>query len=306
MRKFLGAAAIVAAAAASLMITADSGASVNISDSRITPPDGMTASFLVIDRKTGAPRLRKDEHRQYRSASLVKLLIALDYLETRGPNKEIPPEDRVLLEPMLRSSNDDAASTLWVRGGQQEIIHRMVAKIGLQNTERPHNPGMWGYTAISASDVAKIYEYILDEAHPRFRRFLMSNLHRWTTCGSDGFDQSFGIPSAVSNPGAIKQGWSGFNAHPAVECEQSSRPDEQRALNSPEVARARTVAPGEDTAGAPADVDLIRPAMHTSGTVGEKIMVVLTLEPKGTSWNDCATRITALTGAIARISDELD
>ena len=83
-------------------------------------PDGMTASYVVFDRATGATTAR-DEHKQYRSASVVKLFIALDYLESHGPDYVIPPEDLALLEPMLRSSDDDAASVLWVRDGWERL-----------------------------------------------------------------------------------------------------------------------------------------------------------------------------------------
>src|SRR3954469_24339279 len=89
--------------------------------SSVDLPEGMTASYLVVDQKTGET-FGADEHKQYRSASLVKLFIALDYLESHGPDYETPADARALLEPMLRSSNDDAASTLWVRDGWEEIV----------------------------------------------------------------------------------------------------------------------------------------------------------------------------------------
>jgi len=258
----------------------------------------MTASYLVVDQATGQT-FGADEHKQYRSASLVKLFIALDYLESHGPDFEIPADDLALLEPMLRSSNDDAASTLWVRDGWDEIVKRMVVKIGLTDTAPPASRGKWGYTAISAADIAKTYQYILHETDAKYRDFIMSNLAKSTKCGSDGFDQSFGIPSAVSGPRAVKQGWSGYGAAPAPG-EECTVPDAnvRRVLNSPEVKAATAVASsGEGTFGAQ-DVDLTSRAMHTSGTVGAgncKIVVVLTLEPTTLSWKDSADRITNLT-----------
>jgi hypothetical protein len=274
-------------------------------DDSIDLPDGMTASYLVLDRTTGASS-GLDEHKQYRSASVVKLFIALDYLESHGPDYEIPADDLALLEPMLRSSNDDAASALWVRDGWQEIVTRMVAKIGLTDTAPPADRGKWGYTAISAADVAKTYQYILTQADPKFRDFIMGNLHLSTKCGSDGFDQSFGIPSALPRPWGVKQGWSGFGAGPAPgeECVESSQPSARvrAVLASPEVRKAVAEAPGEGaTTKAVRDIDLTSRAMHTTGAVGEgdqKIVVVLTLEPTTLSWKDSADRITALTQAV--------
>lgn len=272
-------------------------------------PDGMTASYLVADADSGEVELGKGEHEQYRSASIVKLLLAIDYLENLGPGTDLPEEDEALLEPMLRSSNDDAASVFWVRGGQARIIERMVEKIGLEDTAPPpaDHPGVWGYTAISAADVAKTYDYLLEEAAPQIRRFVLRNLDEHTRCAADGFDQSFGIPSAVEGGAAVKQGWSGFGSGPAPgqECQESDDPELTRSvLNSPEAVQARSVASREAAAPAPrsrtSDLDLTRRAMHTTGLVDghDKIIAVLTLEPEDTDWNTSAQRITGLTRAL--------
>jgi hypothetical protein len=266
--------------------------------SSVDLPEGMTASYLVVDKESG-DTFGSDEHKQYRSASLVKLFIALDYLESHGPDYEIPAEDLALLEPMLRSSNDDAASTLWVRDGFEEIVNRMVDKIGLTDTEPPADRGKWGYTAISAADIAKTYQYILDKAEPKYREFIMSNLAKSAKCGSDGFDQSFGIPSALPGPHAVKQGWSGYGAAPAPgeECKETDAAVLRR-LGSPEVKIATTLASSGDGTVSTQDIDVTSRAMHTSGTVGDdhdKIVVVLSLEPTTLSWQDSANRITNLT-----------
>ncbi|WP_235921423.1 serine hydrolase [Lentzea tibetensis] len=254
-------------------------------------PDA-TAAFAVFDRTTGRTTLAYNEHKQIRSASIVKILIALDYLETRGPSAEIPEADLKRLVPMLRSSDDNAASELWVQEGWEKIVERMVVKLGLEDTAPPVNVGFWGYTALSASDVVKIYRYVLEQAHPKFRDFIMGNLHEATKCATDGFDQSFGIPSAVPGEVAFKQGWSRFGDTPPRPCVEPQKPrtDLGAAEDGP-VTRS----------GAAADIDLTRPAMHTSGTYGKKdrkIMVVLTLEPEGTTWDVSTERITKLTRAV--------
>ncbi|GGU50954.1 hypothetical protein [Lentzea flava] len=251
------------------------------------------AAFAVFDRKTGRTTIAWDEHAQFRSASVVKILIALDYLEKRGPDAEIPPADLARLEPMLRSSDDNAASELWVQEGWEKIVERMVVKLGLQDTAPPVNVGFWGYTALSAADVVKIYRYVLDRAHPKFRDFIMGNLHKATKCATDGFDQSFGLPSVVHGEVAYKQGWSRFGDTPPKPCVESPRPPTYAG-----VAKDGPLGLGARSA---ADVDLTRPAMHTTGTYGHndrKIMVVLTLEPVGTTWNVSADRITRLTRAV--------
>ncbi|WAL65877.1 hypothetical protein ORV05_34320 [Amycolatopsis cynarae] len=290
LRRF---AAILTGAAAALAVVTPAA-----SAAPLDLPHGMTASYLALDQATGHT-FGRGEHKQYRSASVVKLFIALDYLEAHGPGYQIPAGDLNLLRPMLRSSDDDAASALWKRDGRQEIVNRTVALIGLTDTAPPQTSA-WGDTAISAADIVKTYRYILHRANPKYRDFIMGNLHKATRCASDGFDQSFGIPSAVGeSPYAVKQGWDGFGDAPAPgqEC-KSQDPHTQRVLNSPEVrAAARLASSGDD------GIDLTSRAMHTTGTVGphdRTIVVVLTLEPTTTTWQESAERITRLTRYVYR------
>lgn len=272
-------------------------------------PPGMTASYLVVDRATGATMAARDEHKQYRSASVVKLFIALDYLESHGPDYVIPAADLALLQPMLRSSNDDAASTLWVRDGWEQIVVRMVAKIGLTDTAPPASRGKWGYTPLSAADVVKTYQYILTQAHPKHRDFIMGNLRLASNCASDGFNQFFGIPSGLPRPWAVKQGWSGYGAGPGPGdvCVPARRgrpvPVSQEVRDAMAKINAENAKVSPQAAN---DIDVTSKAMHTTGTLGEndeKIVVVLTLEPTTLSWKDSADRITNLTATVARTHD---
>jgi hypothetical protein len=201
----------------------------------------------------------RDARRTFRAASVVKVLIALDHLERH----EAP--ERALLVPMLRSSDDGAASELWRRGGEGEIVERMVRRAGLEETAPPpaEKPGFWGNTAFSARDVVAMYRYLLEEVPEARREFVLEQLRRATPCGTDGYDQTFGIPRALRRPWAVKQGWSGFEGVPA------------------EVPRS--------------ELGLGRPVLHTTGVVGDRIVVVLTLHPAGTPFREAAAMITSLT-----------
>ncbi|WP_433468967.1 hypothetical protein [Spirillospora sp. CA-128828] len=241
-------------------------------------PAGVLASYVVFDRKAGRVVLERRPRQTFRSASVVKILIALDYLDRHAASAA----DRALLVPMLRSSDDKAATEFWRRGGQKAIIERMVRKVGLSETAPPpaEKPGFWGYTALSARDVVKTYRYLLDEAPKAQREFVLEQLRKSTPCGTDGFDQSFGIPRAVKRPWAVKQGWSGFGEVPAEPCRGGG---------------ARGVAWRPD-------LGIGRPVLHTTGIVGDKIVVVLTLHPAGTSFRAAAARITTLTRQVCRAS----
>ncbi|MBV9139948.1 MAG: hypothetical protein JO115_03360 [Pseudonocardiales bacterium] len=260
-------------------------------------PSGTSVSFVVVDRQTGQVRAEHAAHTQYRSASLVKLLIALDYVESRGPDAPIPPGDRALLESMLRSSDDDAASELWVRGGWETIVQRMADRLELTDTEPPADRRVWGYTATSAADVARIYEYLLDKADPSVSDVILGNLRMATRCAADGRDQYFGIPTAVDEPWAVKQGWSGYEeVVPGEECHERI----DRGTAPEEIPTLRDAAIRAQADRGP-DIDLTRRAMHTSGTIGadhNMIMVLLSLHPEGTPYQTSAQQVTAIVRAL--------
>ncbi len=277
------------------------------------PPD-VTAGVAVFDRLTGRFTESFQADLAFRSASVVKLLLALDHLWTRDPVHDIPQADRDRIGAMLSSSDDDAASHYWAAGGGSAVISRMVARLGLTGTAQPPPgyPGYWGYTATTAADTVRVYRYLLDEAPSSVRDFVMEALHRSTRCATDGFDQGFGLPAAFDGPVAVKQGWSGFSSGGCGVTARSpgSSPDEAAAdLSSPADEspgpgpRPAAEGAGEPPGGrasAPA-LDLTSDALHTTGTVGpddRTIIAVLTLHPDGTPYGKAYNKVTALVAAL--------
>ncbi|GAA1580225.1 MULTISPECIES: hypothetical protein [Kribbella] len=236
----------------------------------------LTAGIAVFDRQTGEFVQQQDAEQQFRSASVVKLLIALDFFWDRGPEYAVPDEDRARLEVMLRSSDDDAASYYWDQRDGAALVERMVGRLGLTHTAGPpaSHPGFWGYVAITAADTVRIYRYLLEEAPAPVREFVMGQLHQATRNGTDGFDQYFGIPSVFAPGFSIKQGWSGFHGSSGYKTDKAK----------PESA-----------------VDLVSEALHTTGTVGaddRTIVAVYTLHPCGTPYEQASAAVTQLTAAL--------
>jgi hypothetical protein len=256
----------------------------------VVVPAGVTAGIAVFDRRTATFTEQQNVDLPFRSASVVKLLIALDYLWERGPNYSIPGADRTRLDAMLRGSDDDAASYYWVKNGYEQVVNRMVPRLGLRGTAPPPSSqrGYWGYTAITAGDVVRVYRYLLDAAPAPVRQYIMDNLRLSTRCAADSYDQYFGIPSVFTGTRAVKQGWSGFGNAPMT-CTGGPAP-----LSAP--------APVTQRVASAAGVDLVQEALHTTGTVGQDdrgIVVVLTLHPDGTPY---ATAYNALTGIVRSLS----
>jgi hypothetical protein len=277
-------------------------------------PAGVLAGIAVYDRESGTFVVQQRATQRFRSASLSKLLIVLDYLWNRGPAYSIPQADRARLDVMLRSSDDGAASYFWRLNGSGQIVTRMAGRLGLQDTAPPPaaRPTAWGYTALSAADLVRVYRYLLESAPAPVRDFVMGNLRQATKCGTDRFDQSFGIPSAFGKPWSAKQGWSGFGDTPANPCTANAAFDGSgRAFV--DVSRPRS-APLAEQAGS---LDASRPrtaqlaatptpsfageVLHTTGTVGasdRSIVAVLTLHPEGTSYAKATAALTALTRSL--------
>ncbi|TCC32318.1 hypothetical protein [Kribbella sindirgiensis] len=235
-------------------------------------PQTLTAGIAVFDREAGQFVHQQDADRQFRSASVVKLLIALDFFWDRGPEYDVPPADRERLDVMLRSSDDDAASYYWERLGGAAIVDRMVERLGLTHTAGPpaSHPGFWGYVALTAADTVRIYRYVLEDAPLPVREYVMGQLHQATRHGTDGFDQYFGIASVFETGYSIKQGWSGFHGSSGYRSDK---------------AKPQSV------------VDLVNDALHTTGTVGtddRSIVAVFTLHPSGTPYEQAYAAVTRL------------
>ncbi|MGW4048502.1 hypothetical protein [Streptomyces sp. NPDC004721] len=284
----LGAVAAVLALAATVLAGTPRAAAAPAHATRAEVPAGVTAGVAVFDRTTGTFTERLNENMRFRSASVVKLLIALDYLRTHDP-RTLPSADRTRLDSMLRNSDDGAAGYYWDLGGRTAVIDRTVAQLGLTDTANPPAgyESYWGYVSLSAADTVRIYRYVLDTASAPVRDYVMGNLRQSTRCGTDGFDQHFGIAGSFERPWAVKQGWSGFG---------SSGGCTPKPSTTVPVAAAQRSAPL-----AAAGVDLTREALHTTGTVGtgdRTIVAVFTLHPDGTSYGAAYTAVNRLTRSL--------
>ncbi|MER7829862.1 hypothetical protein [Streptomyces sp. NPDC095602] len=253
-------------------------------------PAGVTAGVAVFDRQTGTFTEQVNAAAPFRSASVVKILIALDLVWNSGPDA-LSAADRSRVDAMLRGSDDSAASYFWVNHGQGAMIDRMVSRLGLLDTARPPatHPGFWGYTALSARDTVTVYRYLLDRAPQSVRDYIMGNLRQSTRCATDGYDQHFGIAGAFNRPWAVKQGWSGF---------ESGGCTATRAASTTAHSDTATAAPAPASATA---IDLARPALHTTGVAGtgdRSIVAVLTLHPEGTAYGKAYTDVGRLTRSL--------
>ncbi|HEY3480935.1 MAG TPA: hypothetical protein VGL02_18735, partial [Streptomyces sp.] len=248
----------------------------------LTVPPGVTAGVAVFDRRTGTFTEQLNPDTQFRSASVVKLLLALNFLWGKSPS-DVSANDHDLLDSMLRRSDDVAAQHYWDTYGRNQIITTMVPRLGLTDTvptPPTADPAIWGYVGLSAADTVRIYRYILDSAPAWIRDLIMGDLHASETCGKDGFDERFGIPSVFARPWAVKEGWSGFG-------------NTSDCGGGPVTLAAKTAAAPRTAS----TVDITRPALHSTGTVGtgdRTIVAVFTLQPQNTAFGTAYSNVNSL------------
>ncbi|WP_211769209.1 hypothetical protein [Kutzneria sp. CA-103260] len=162
-------------------------------------PDG-EFSLLVFDRVNGQVMASRNPTTPYPAESVVKLLIAVSALQSGA--------DAGVVASMLMRSDDEIANQLWKKYGDTAIVHRAIKVMGLSGTVAPADPGRWGDTQITAEDLVKVYQYLLDKAPATIRDVILKALSSATRYAADGFDQYFGIPDALGDQAwAVKQGW---------------------------------------------------------------------------------------------------
>ncbi|MET9490233.1 hypothetical protein [Nocardia sp. NPDC006630] len=167
---------------------------------------GAEAGIEVMDTQNGMMLAATNQDQQFYTASVVKLLIALDVLDDPAAQSDSSTTDAV--RRMLSASDDGIADQLWESHGGAAIVTRMADRIGMSGTTPPSDSGQWGETLTTARDVVSAYRYLTSGAPAPVRDLVLDALGQASQTAADGVDQYFGIPSALSDsPWAVKQGW---------------------------------------------------------------------------------------------------
>jgi hypothetical protein len=161
---------------------------------------GYTA-FAVIDSEG---RMHGSHiHRTFVTASVVKAMLLVAYLRMiAGAHGRLAETDRSLLQSMIHISDNDAATDVWERDGDQRL-RALARRAGMTDFSIE---GEWGDAQLSAADQAR-YFFEMDSLIPARFRHLADHLLSHIT----GYE-SWGIP-AVARPRGwtvyFKGGWRG-------------------------------------------------------------------------------------------------
>ncbi len=146
--------------------------------------------------------------RAFPSASLVKLFLAEDLLRRdRAGTITLTAPDLRSMAAMIRSSDDAAASALWVRHDGARAVRAVADRYDLPGTEPPRRAGQWGQTVTTPGDVARFLALLPVVAHPDDAATLLGWMRAITPIADDGFDQRFGFSGTLEGRPAVKQGW---------------------------------------------------------------------------------------------------
>jgi hypothetical protein len=140
-------------------------------------------------------------HSRFHSASVVKSMLLVAYLRmVAHAHRALDADDRAVLYPMIHSSDNDAATDALDDVGE-DALNRVARDA--QMTNYVPGGGTWGFTEVSAADLARFF-YRQDKLIPR--RF--DGYARWLLSGIEA-GESWGIP-AVARPEFsvfFKGGW---------------------------------------------------------------------------------------------------
>jgi hypothetical protein len=126
---------------------------------------------IAFEVRTARSTYGWHERRTFPSASVLKAMLLVAYLDEHGVrNRALRPRERALLAPMIRRSDNSAASTIFAQVGTRRL--RALAHRAGMSRFAPAAP-IWGNSRIDAADQARFF-YRIDRLVPaRHRRYAM-------------------------------------------------------------------------------------------------------------------------------------
>ena len=159
---------------------------------------GATA-FAVVDSQGHVSGARLHEH--FRSASVVKAMMLVAYLQMRSAQQRgLNARDRSLLYPMIHVSDNNAASAVLAAVGAAALA-RVASEAGM--SDYAPGVGWWAFTQTSAADQARFFSLLAQLIPGQFYGYA-----RGLLMGIEP-SQSWGIP-AIARPRwqvFFKGGW---------------------------------------------------------------------------------------------------
>jgi len=178
-----------------------------------------SVSFAVVDERHRLHGYRGAV--AYSSASLVKAMLLVSYLNRRDVrHRRLRRSERGLLGPMIRVSDNDAATAVYNRVGPGGLA-RLARRAGMRAFVP--NP-VWGGCQVTARDQARFFARLRRLLPVRHRKYALGLLRDIVSY------ERWGIPRGAPNGWRLyfKGGWfkddDGWRVHQAALLERRGRP----------------------------------------------------------------------------------
>jgi Beta-lactamase enzyme family len=137
--------------------------------------------------------------RSYEAASVIKAMLLFAYLDRLARERPMTAADRALLGPMIRVSDNEAATAIYARLGDA-ALYRLARRAGMKSFAVR---GYWGSAQITAGDQARFFAHLDRLTPPRYRgyaRTLLASVVSW---------QAWGLPEIARPTWRVffKGGW---------------------------------------------------------------------------------------------------
>jgi Beta-lactamase enzyme family len=129
---------------------------------------------------------------------VVKAMLLVAYLDRLAHERPITASDRALLGPMIRVSDNKAATAIYARLGAA-ALDRLARRAGMK---RFSVGGYWGSARITAADQARFFARLDRLTPPRYRRYARRCSPRSSPGRPGGSRRSPALPGASSSRGA--------------------------------------------------------------------------------------------------------
>lgn len=168
-----------------------------------------TVGFVLRDRVTGARYRNAAAGTPIWTASTIKLAMVADLLtREQAGTLRLTAADRDQMAAMLRSSDNEAADSLWSRyGGTDNVFNTNFARFGMTSVRPQSGFGdvypYWGFQKGTADDFDALMNYVLTGLTPANAAAVVAEMQRVDS------SQQWGVwgAGAAMTPGN-KNGWS--------------------------------------------------------------------------------------------------
>jgi beta-lactamase class A len=160
-------------------------------------------SVAILDKNTGQTYAYRGTAK-YDTASIVKAqILACMLMRAQDAGRKPSSSEMALAKPMIRLSDNNAATALFQRVGGRSGVTKCNKRLGLTQTVVS---GSWGLTRTTASDQIKLLSRFVDTSGPLDSG---SRKTAFTLMNTVDKTQDWGVPS-IAEPGetfVVKNGW---------------------------------------------------------------------------------------------------